>query len=248
MRSISDLSRLATAPAKRLIRKELDRRGLQLVADPFEHRLVRMIDHLGIDTVIDGGANVGQTGLGLRGAGFSGRIVSVEPLTSAYQQLHAVASGDALWSTERAALSDREDSICLNISGNSVSSSVLSMLPAHSDAAPESVYVGTETVPTTTIDALVRRHGIDPARTLLKLDLQGYERVAISGAAETFGAFAAAQLELSFVELYGGQWLAAEVAELMDEHGYQMWMLDPAAMHDPRTGRLLQCDGVFVRR
>jgi FkbM family methyltransferase len=243
----SDMTRRLSAPLKAWIRRELDRRGLELLADPFSHRVVRMIDSLGIDTVIDGGANVGQFGQMLRSAGYQGRIFSVEPLSSAFETLASAAQADPLWLVERAALSDREGVITMNIAGNSVSSSALPMLAAHSDAAPESTYVGTESVSTTTVDHLVEKHKLDPARTLLKLDVQGYENTVLAGAERTIAKFAAAQLELSFVPLYDGQWLASEVTEFLEKLGYQMWMLDPAAMHDPLTGRTMQCDGIFVR-
>jgi hypothetical protein len=121
------------------------------------------------------------------------------------------------------------------------------MLAAHSDAAPESTYVGVESAPSLTLDSLVAQHHIEPGRTLLKLDVQGYEATVIAGAADCIGQFAAAQLELSYVPLYGGQWLAPQTTDYLATLGYELWMLDPAAMHDPKTGRLMQCDGVFVR-
>lgn len=240
--------RVPTQAIKSLVLREIDRRGLQLVPDPFEHRLVRTIDYCGVTTVIDGGANTGQTGTALRQAGFDGWIHSVEPLASAFNALEARAQGDSKWTVTRAALSDREGSLTMHVSANSVSSSALPMLAAHSDAAPDSMYVSEETVRTTTIDDLVRERDIDPAKTLLKLDVQGFEKTAFAGCVESIDKFAAVQAELSYVPLYDGQWLAGEVTDFLAEHGYQLWMFDPAAMHDPQTGRLLQCDGVFVRR
>lgn len=239
--------RALTAPLKNWVRKEIHRRGFELLVDPFSTRLVRTLRWLDVDTVIDGGANAGQFAMTLRSSGFTGRIHSIEPLSSAYSQLASSARNDPLWSVERGALSDREDVVEINIAGNSVSSSILPMLTAHADAAPESTYVGAESVPTITIDSIVARLGIDPARTMLKLDVQGYEAVALAGAGGCIDQFAATQVELSFVPLYGGSWLADEMTTFMVKHGYQLWMYDPAAMYDPKTGRLMQCDGVFVR-
>jgi hypothetical protein len=135
----------------------------------------------------------------------------------------------------------------MNISANSVSSSVLPMLAAHSDADPRSVYVGKESAPSTTLDSYVARHDIDPAVTLLKLDVQGYEGTVLAGATESIGKFAAAQMELSYVPLYDGQWLADDVTTFLKKHGYELWMFDSAAMYEPESKRLLQCDGIFVR-
>jgi FkbM family methyltransferase len=242
-----ELARRGVRPLKKRLLRELDRRGYELVAGPFAKRVARMIDHLGIDTVIDGGANIGQYAQGLRAAGYTGRIVSLEPLSSAYARLSAAASADPRWTAERTALSDRPGEITMNVSANSVSSSALPMLAAHSDVAPTSAYVGTESASATTVDALVERLDLDPARTLLKLDVQGYENTVLDGASQTIGAFCAAQIELSYVPLYAGQWLAPQTVSFFEAHGYELWMLDPAVMFDPVTGRTLQCDGVFAR-
>lgn len=233
--------------AKNWVRREIGRRGYEILAEPFDQRLVKMIHYFKIDTVIDGGANVGQFAMTLRKAGFAGRIFSAEPLSSAYAQLGVAASHDPLWTAERLAFSDTEGSIEMNIAANSVSSSPLPMLAAHSDAAPDSVYVGQESAHSVTIDAFVSRHDIDPAVTMLKLDVQGFEGTALAGATRTIGQFAAAQMELSYVPLYDGQWLADEVTEFLKKHGYELWMFDSAAMYEPESGRLLQSDGIFVR-
>ena len=56
---------------------------------------------------------------------------------------------------------------------------------------------------------------------------------------------AAVQLELSFVELYEGQELFDDGVATMRDHGLELWTLDPGI--SDAEGRLLQCDGVFVR-
>lgn len=244
---IGDVIRTPKKWAKSWVRRQIVRRGYEILAEPFDLRLVQMLHHFNIDTVIDGGANVGQFGLTLRRAGFTGRIYSAEPLSSAFEQLSEVASRDPLWTADHLALSDVEGSVEINISANSVSSSVLPMLAAHSDADPHSVYVAKESAPSTTLDAYVARHGIDPSVTLLKLDVQGYEGAVLASATESIGKFAAAQMELSYVPLYDGQWLADDVIEFLKKHGYELWMFDSAAMYEPESRRLLQCDGIFVR-
>lgn len=244
---ISDVIKNPGRPFKNWVRRELGRRGYEILAEPFDQRLVKMIHHFNINTVIDGGANVGQFATTLRKAGFAGRIVSAEPLSSAFAQLEVAASRDPLWSAERLAFSDTEGSIEMNIAANSVSSSALPMLAAHSDAAPDSMYVGKESAPSATVDSFVSRHGIDPAVTMLKLDVQGFEGTVLAGTSGTIGQFAAAQMELSWVPLYDGQWLADDVIEFLKKHGYELWMFDSAAMYEPESGRLLQSDGIFVR-
>ena len=88
--------------------------------------------------------------------------------------------------------------------------------------------------------------GIDPARTLLKIDTQGYEAPVLDGAGDLLSRFAAVSLELSFVPLYEGQQLYDQLTGRLRDAGFTLYCLD-AGFGDPRTGRMLQCDGLFVR-
>ncbi|HWB67984.1 MAG TPA: FkbM family methyltransferase [Mycobacteriales bacterium] len=231
----------------RAIRTLVNRAGFDITREPQTYRFVRILQRQGVTEILDIGANTGQYGEELRAARFAGRIISVEPLADAFATLQRRAARDDQWVTERAAVSDTAGRIQLNVSGNSVSSSVLPMLAAHSDPVPESAYVGVEEVTATTVDELVARHRVDPSHALLKLDIQGYERTALAGAAESLTRLRAVQLELSLTPLYDGQALLPELLELMSRHGFDLWLIEPAFI-EPGTGRMLQCDGVFFRR
>ncbi|GAB2479108.1 class I SAM-dependent methyltransferase [Jatrophihabitans fulvus] len=220
--------------------------GFDVVREDFKHRFVPTLEHHRIETVVDIGANTGQFGHALRRANWPGRIVSVEPLRSAFDELRAAAAGDQDWSVERVAISDRPGTITMNVAGNSVSSSVLPMLERHTEAAPQTAYVATEEVEATTVDALVEKHGIDLARTLLKVDVQGFERAVLAGATATLPHVAGVRSELSLVPLYDGQALMDEVVSLLGGHGLDLWLIEPG-FSDPRTRRLLQADGTFYR-
>src|SRR5262249_17929998 len=136
--------------------------------------------------------------------------------------------------------------LTMNISGNSVSSSVLPMLDAHASAAPSAQYVAQEEVPATTVDEIVTARDIDPERTLLKVDVQGYEREVLDGAAKTLASFRGVRTEMSLVPLYEGQALMPEIVDLLARHGFQLWFVEPG-FSEPTTRRLLQLDGIFFR-
>lgn len=229
------------------LRSAVNRMGYDVTRENFKHRFVNALRYNGIGTVLDIGANTGQFGALLRHSGFAGRIVSLEPLSDAFDQLSRRAQSDASWSVERAAVSDQVGTLTINVAGNSVSSSVLPMLERHAAAAPASRYVATEDVPATTVDELVVRHSINPETTLLKVDVQGYEQTVLDGAAKTLDRFGAVRLELSLVPLYEGQSLMHEMVGQLAEHGLDLWVLEPG-FTEPTTRRLLQLDGVFFRR
>jgi FkbM family methyltransferase len=202
-----------------------------------------------INLILDVGANVGQFGRELRQhIGFTGRIVSFEPMRSAYAALRKAAAGDRLWEiAPRTAVGAQSGTVTLNIAGNSASSSVLTMMASHVDAAPESRFVGTEVVPLEPLDALATGYFTGDSVGFLKIDTQGYESEVLRGATKTLSRVAGVQLELSLIPLYQGQELMPKLVERLQDMGFDLWAVAPAFV-EPRTGRLLQVDATFVRR
>jgi len=211
-------------------------------------QLVRQLLVHQIDVVLDVGANTGQFAQQLRDAGFPGRIVSFEPSAAAHTILKEHARRDANWIVApRMALGDRDGTIALHLAGNSVSSSVLAMLPSHTSAAPESRYVGSETVDLRTLDSVSTELTSDTERIFLKLDVQGFEYEVLQGAEQFLRRIAGLQLELSLVPLYDGEHLFHPMLHDLEERGYEMWSVVPGFV-DPDTGRLLQLDAIFFRK
>lgn len=231
--------------AKLLVRGVLHRVDLDLSRDPYTHRLARTLETYEIDTILDIGANVGQFATMVRRAGFGGRIISCEPLSGAFGELTGRARRDERWTPLRTAVGSEPGTTTINVSANSFSSSVRTMTDAHLENAPGSGYISTETVEVTTVRDLAKEHSIVPARTLLKIDTQGFEDEVLAGAGDLLDEFAAIQLELSMVELYEGQSLFEDHYALMREHGYRLHIIEPG--FSGRTGQMMQCDGLFVR-
>ena len=231
---------------RQLARRTVNRLGFDVVRDPFPRRLQRLCQAADIDTAVDVGANLGQYAKGLRIAGFDGRILSCEPLAAPYATLARWSEDDPQWTAVQTALGDQIGTLTINVSANVHSSSALPILPQHVSASPDSAYTTTETVAQTTLDELFTVHSLDPVRTLVKIDVQGYEKTVLDGGSAVLPKVAAIQVELSLVPLYEGQPLMPEMIDLMAADGLQLWALEPG-FSDGRTGRMLQCDGVFLR-
>ena len=200
-----------------------------------------------IDLVFDVGASVGQWARLVRRSGYTGRLVSFEPLDGAFAELRRAADADPFWEARQVALSDTDGGATINIAGNSWSSSLLPMAPLHAQSAPESEYVGTQLVTTVRLDTL-RGDLIDPAdRIYMKLDVQGLELPVLRGAAETLSQVQALEVELSYTELYTGQALLPELVAHLHAVGLDLIGVEPV-FADPKTGKLLQVDGLFLRR
>jgi FkbM family methyltransferase len=232
--------------AKLALRNVLHRRRLDLVSDPYPARITATLRYLGAESVLDVGANIGQYASALRASGYDRAIVSCEPLSDAFEHLRRRAARDPRWETVRTAVGAAPGTAEINVSANSFSSSLLAMTHAHTDAAPGSEAIATQTVPVTTVAALIEQRGLDPDRTLLKIDTQGYEAPVLDGAGPLVGRLAAISLELSMVPLYEGQQLFDDLVDRLRGAEYVLYALE-AGFGDRRTGRMLQCDGLFVR-
>jgi FkbM family methyltransferase len=196
--------------------------------------------------VVDIGANTGEYGEELRETGYSGRLVSFEPLSTPFQVLAKRAAKDQSWECMRTALGSYDGTVSLNVAANLVSSSILPMLEAHSDAAPASRYVGIEETPMRSLDSLAPTLFRPQEVIWLKLDVQGFEQHVLDGAEQLLGSVQALEVELSLQPLYEGQTLYLSMIDFLRHHGYALASVAPGFC-DECTGRLLQFDGIFLR-
>jgi FkbM family methyltransferase len=234
---------------KRFILHSARHLGLEVARYPrslpaYQH--VRLMDKHGVNFVVDVGANVGQYAGQIRQFGYRGEILSLEPLSEAYDRLRREAGRDERWYAEQSAIGRSPGEAEINIAGNSASSSLLPMLDRHVNAVPSSRYVGTETVRVRRLDDVLDRYQTDGKRIFLKVDTQGFEREVLAGLGERIDDLTGLQLEMSLVPLYAGQMLVEETMRWAAEAGLRLASVEPG-VRDPESGELLQMDGVFVR-
>lgn len=198
--------------------------------------------------ILDVGANTGQYAMMLRGLGYDGTIISFEALKTAHLQLSKHAAQDANWIVApRVALGSGATITEINVSANSVSSSLLPLTCSLTEAAPEARYLEKQEVQVERLDALLPKLFAASGDLFLKVDTQGYERHVLNGASATMTRVTAVQLEISLIQLYDGAPTLIQILELMQELGYELFQLIPG-FRTSTTGRLLQVDGIFVRR
>jgi len=208
-------------------------------------RLAALRAH-GVDLVVDVGANVGQYASELRSLGYRGEIVSLEPEPRAFARLLEASARDPRWRALRLALGDFDGRAPLNVADDSVNSSLLSTLPAQVEAEPRSTVVGEVEVEVRRLDSICGElvHGAE--RPLLKLDVQGYELRILQASPTSLDRFVGLEVELSLVPLYAGGALMGEAVEWLEGRGFWLTELEPE-FSDPRTGRLLQVNGMLFR-
>ena len=212
-----------------------------------EFQLLKSLNRVNVNLIFDIGANTGQFSQKLRTVGYREKIVSFEPLSSAYHDLSAAARRDPKWHIHsRIAIGDYDGETEINIAGNSASSSVLPMLDAHTAAAPGSAYVGKERVPIARLDSIAPAYLTENTKYFLKIDTQGFEWNVLNGASETLRQARGVLCELSLVPLYQGQRLWRDIIDRLEAKCFTLWAIQ-GGFTDPCNGRSLQIDGIFLK-
>tara|TARA_A100000164_G_C21927163_1_gene783698 strand:+ start:1840 stop:2562 length:723 start_codon:yes stop_codon:yes gene_type:complete len=211
-------------------------------------QIFKAISAVNTNLIFDIGANAGQFTSELKTRGYRGKVVSFEPLTSARDKLIKEASKHSNWIVhKRAAIGNYCGNIEINVSNNSVSSSILPMLNSHTKAAPDSVYVHKEKTPLITLDSIYGEYICETSNLFLKLDTQGYESFVLDGASKTLNKANGIICELSLIPLYEDQVLWRDIIERLEKDGFILWSL-LKGFTDPQNGRSLQVDAVFLKK
>lgn len=198
--------------------------------------------------VLDVGANAGQYAQKARSIGYGGVIVSFEAIPDVQRRLAENAAKDSRWVVAPcAAVGSQNGQIEINIAANLASSSVLAMKEAHLRAAPESAYVGKQTVRMARLDELAPPLLPSSGDLLLKVDTQGYEKEVLAGSTGLLDRVVVLQLELSLVPLYDHAPRLSEMVAFVEGLGYELFNIAPG-FKQKKDGRMLQVDGFFVRK
>ena len=230
-----------------LPKKVLRRLGLNIRRYDPTHDLGELLRLYRVETVFDVGANAGMSGRYFRNLGFTGRLISFEPVSRYFEQLKQEATGDPLWTCENAAVADAEGEREINVSGGcGGASSFLNQTGETWESSPELQFIGRERVRVTTIDRAASQYYSTGDRLFLKIDVQGYERKVLEGASYTMPRIVGLRTELSMSQFYESEPPMQEMLDYIYGLGFRLCAIDEA-WSDPRTREVFQMDGVFFR-
>jgi FkbM family methyltransferase len=210
-------------------------------------RRMKLVSNHNIDTLFDIGANAGQYASLMREYGFKGKIISFEPLKSAFEELKKTSIKDNNWLINNYALGNENTISMINVAGNSYSSSILNMLPSHLKVAPESKYVTQEKIEIKKLDSIFYSFCNNEDKVMIKIDTQGYEKNVLDGANESLNNIKIIQLEMSIIPLYENEMIFVDMINYLDNKGFQLFSLENGYF-DSTTGKLLQVDGIFEKK
>jgi FkbM family methyltransferase len=189
------------------------------VAASTEHSDV--MSKLSCKTIVDIGANRGQFSLIARHYSPQAIIHSFEPLPEPASIFGKIFGNDPEVNLHHLAIGPAEGKSEMHISARDDSSSLLPISSLQSTIFPGTNETGQIQVRVAPLSAVLKKEDIEkPA--LLKLDVQGFELEALNGCDMLLSEFDWIYCECSFVELYSGQKLAAEVIAWLFEKGFKL--------------------------
>jgi FkbM family methyltransferase len=209
--------------------------------------LVELFQQLRINCVLDVGAHVGQYGRFLRNIGYTGHIVSFEPISANFAQLRRISAGDPNWQAINIALGDEAGTVPINVARITQFSSFLS--PSSYSLSEFSGYSDVDRV------EMVERKRLDEVfaaavapvrdpRVFLKLDTQGYDLNIVEGASGCLRCIRGLQSELSVKPLYDGITDYLSAIAFLKGKGFELTGMFPVT-RDPRL-RIMEFDCVMI--
>lgn len=193
-------------------------------------KLQQFFKHFAVDCVFDIGANEGQYAQGLRALGYTGLILSFEPIPQAAAVARDRARDDAQWHVFELALDAQVRDTTFNVMEGSQYSSLRSPLVVEKDDIKAQNFVRSLLeLRTTTLDEQVpplqARFGF--RRPFLKMDTQGNDVAVVEGGARVLAGFVGLQSELAFERLYQGMPDFAEALAVYRSKGFRLSALVP---------------------
>jgi FkbM family methyltransferase len=202
----------------------------------------QLLDDLDVEVVFDVGANAGQYGERLRKGGYRNRIVSFEPVGSAFGALQLLCASDPGWTSVRCAVGASEGQATINVAAASQTSSLLPLVDGLH--VPGGSIVARETVRRARLD-FFHAHLARDSRNYLKIDVQGSERAVLEGSEPLLERIGGIEMEMSVRPTYAGSTLWREDIDYLADHGFELVNIMPS-YRDSRSGWVLQVDGMFI--
>jgi len=201
-----------------------------------------------IDLVVDVEANCGQFARLVRTLGFTGDIVSFEPLARFQNELRAAADDDGRWRFLSVALGRTPGECDLHVYQDHTFSSLHQINAAGQDRFTNLVTeLRVERVSVRTLDQLwLALGGDDSRRVLLKTDTQGHDLEVLAGAVGVLQRTHAVVTEASFRPIYDDTSGFFVLAEWLRTHGFSPSGLFPNS-HRQEDLALIEIDAFFTK-
>ncbi|QEF99488.1 2-O-methyltransferase NoeI [Stieleria maiorica] len=194
-------------------------------------------------TILDIGANEGQSAALFRQLFPGVAIYSFEPLADCHQQVAHFLESHGPGTAFHCALGESNRQTTIHRNEFTPSSSLLPMNTLHKTEFPKTTRSRPEQVDVKRLDDIAEtQQWADPL--VIKVDVQGFEEPVIRGGLDTFTRARAVVIELTSYPLYESQSTFERVQQQLQSIGFVFrGVIDQ--MRSPQDGRILQFDALF---
>lgn len=215
-----------------------------------DNQLLHLIKQLGINCVLDVGANVGQFAQKIRRAGYGEYIISFEPVQETYAKLAEISANDPKWYTYPYALGSENSTNEINITSSAAFCSFYEPND-HCDefgAKNATEIIGKECVTVRRLDSIIEQASshVDDPRFFLKMDTQGHDIEVFKGVGKYMDQVLGLQSELAVIPIYQKITRMNHIISEYESHGYEIVGLFPVNW-DKKTSRVIEFDCVMTK-
>lgn len=216
-----------------------------------QQRLRETLGRLKTTCVLDVGANRGQFGTTLRRIGYTGRIISFEPIREDCERVRQLANEDGGWEVHQVAIGSEDGERAFNVvtvgGGQTIFSSFLTPNQAAFDLTRGQMASRTCLVPVRRLDGLIDSlcPDVTHERIFLKSDTQGNDLEVLRGAGTSLGRVAGVLTEVGVVLLYEGSPHYTEVLSFLASQGFAL--MDLSVVNRTEHGSVLEYDALLAR-
>lgn len=172
-------------------------------------------------------------------------IYAFEPLKDCFEELIRLKKTINKFECYNVALGEKKRETFIHRSSFDAASSLLEMDELHKQAFPDSPRERLEKIKVESLDAVLIGKPLE-VPLLMKIDVQGYEKLVLNGAPETLKHTDYIICEMSLSQLYKEQALFDEIYHQIIKAGFKFSGPIGELQH-PQTTEVLQIDGLFIR-
>lgn len=231
--------------SKNILRKLVQKTGFDFHRYHTGPEKIDYIKTLGIQTVLDVGANIGQFAKEIRKSLPGAIIYSFEPLKDCFEKLEANMQTDKNFKAFHFALGEGNEEIEMEKNEYAPSSSILPLSSHHKELFPHAKQTTREKILVKRLDDVAKDLNL-VNEILIKVDVQGFEDKVISGGTQTFSQAKALIMETSFIELYAGQPTFGKIYDQLKSLGFS-YAGSLQEKVDKKTGKIISEDSLFLR-
>ena len=233
------------AALKEYIKSFFNSFGTDIIRFPKSASHRRWLNEISINNVVDIGANQGQFTKKILKVLPESKIFCFEPLPDEYNFLKKKFSNYPNISFFNYALGNKAGKTFFQKNKFSPSSSILEMSENHKANFPFTASTSKIEVMLERLDSFLKTINPDD-KTLIKIDVQGYESEVILGGEEVIKRSKVILIETSFRELYTGQKLFEDIYRHLNAIGYK-YKGSSNNVYSSLSGEILQADSPAPR-